>query len=221
MGQPTITVPTLIITDPGVIWMLKEMTGLTAYNGTTYDNCTNVDSHRPWCSLDAEGKEWAYCGICNRICNKAYRPVCGTDQTTYGNECSLEYEACVNKKNVSKAHDGECMQWKARGCYKDQNKVLDYKFATIKVSKKKWYFLGYPETFFNIAKELAEKEGFDVFGIRKMKGKKKFVILTTSDGKQVNSYGKDAGVKDCKYDKQFGVGVKPKVNFVYTKLKAN
>ncbi|KAL9966864.1 hypothetical protein ACROYT_G024997 [Oculina patagonica] len=146
------------------------------YKRKTYDNCTNVDRHRPWCYLDAEGKEWA-----------------------------------------------NCVQWKARGCYKDQNKVLDNKFATIKLSKKIWDSLGYPETIFNIAKELAEKEGFDVFGIRTMKRKKKFVILTTSDGKQLDSsaYGKDAGEKDCKFDGQVGVGVKRKVNFVYTKLKAN
>lgn len=52
------------------------------------------------------------------------------------------------------------------------------------------------------------------------KGKKlRLACLTTKDGQPPNSgnYGKD-GKKACKVDNQgFGVGVKPRVNFVYTK----
>lgn len=65
------------------------------------------------------------------------------------------------------------MQWKAEGCYRVQNKnkVLVKKFVTIEVSSSSYSysFRKYPETFFNIVKELAEKEGFEVFGIGDMK----------------------------------------------------
>ena len=62
-------------------------------------------------------------------------------------------------------------QWKPEGCYKQKKKALVKTFATIKVSNRK----GYPQTFFDIAKALAEKEGYDVFGIGTKKSTKKVI----------------------------------------------
>lgn len=49
-----------------------------------------------------------FAGSCDIACAEIYAPVCGTDDKTYGNKCSMEREACVQKKNVTVAYDGEC-----------------------------------------------------------------------------------------------------------------
>jgi len=35
--------------------------------------------------------------------------VCGTDGETHSNKCSMEREACQQKKNIAVAYDGECV----------------------------------------------------------------------------------------------------------------
>ena len=46
--------------------------------------------------------------------------------------------------------------------------------------------------------------------------KQRFVCLTTEDGKVSGKYGR--GDKEaCKVKDGFGVGVEPRVNFIYTK----
>ena len=45
---------------------------------------------------------------CPRFCDRMYRPVCGSDGKTYGNECMLQLEACTVGSDVVEAHRGEC-----------------------------------------------------------------------------------------------------------------
>jgi len=59
-----------------------------------------------WCQLDA-----GRCGLADaegqcvsvpQACNLAYRPVCGCNGRTYGNDCER------TRARVQKAHDGSC-----------------------------------------------------------------------------------------------------------------
>lgn len=43
-----------------------------------------------------------------RICTLEYKPVCGTDGVTYGNQCAFEYERDCNQKTLAIAFEGEC-----------------------------------------------------------------------------------------------------------------
>ncbi|PAA50126.1 hypothetical protein BOX15_Mlig001067g3 [Macrostomum lignano] len=36
------------------------------------------------------------------------RPVCGTDGRTYPDQCSLDYESCYSRLNISRLSDGQC-----------------------------------------------------------------------------------------------------------------
>ena len=41
-------------------------------------------------------------------CTRELKHVCGSDGKTYNNECVLHFEACLEGKDVSVAHNGSC-----------------------------------------------------------------------------------------------------------------
>ena len=52
---------------------------------------------------------------CIDDCSDVYDPVCGTDETTYLNECHLNLMACINKNNRTQlkiSYPGKCQAGK-------------------------------------------------------------------------------------------------------------
>ncbi|CAG0879153.1 unnamed protein product [Cyprideis torosa] len=80
-------------------------------DGVTYPNecALNVAACRnPEISLAYQGECDGYGGKCpNTPCPLNYAPVCGTDGTTYPNECSLKAASCQNPQ-IQVAYSGEC-----------------------------------------------------------------------------------------------------------------
>lgn len=45
---------------------------------------------------------------CDIVCIEIYAPVCGTDGKTYGNDCHMRRQACIDQKNITVCYKGEC-----------------------------------------------------------------------------------------------------------------
>ncbi|KAK6192531.1 hypothetical protein SNE40_003981 [Patella caerulea] len=45
---------------------------------------------------------------CVFACFMVYTPVCGDDGVTYVNRCSMEWQACVERKTIEIQHHGPC-----------------------------------------------------------------------------------------------------------------
>ena len=45
---------------------------------------------------------------CVKACTTDYKPVCGSDNKTYANECVMKAESCFTKKNITVKSKGEC-----------------------------------------------------------------------------------------------------------------
>ncbi|CAH3021129.1 unnamed protein product, partial [Porites evermanni] len=117
-------------------------------------------------------------------------------------ECALEQEKCTCFKVID---------YKVEGCYKDRkgrnDTIFTKTFNTVKGVDRKNPDV---EKIFLECKELAEKEGYEIFAIQKVN-----MCVTTASGK-VADFKKFGGSKGCIVNKQgLGVGKRRAANFVY------
>ena len=49
---------------------------------------------------------------CEKNCEGETKPVCGSDDKTYQNECELKMKSCLNKIPISTAKEGSCSKFK-------------------------------------------------------------------------------------------------------------
>ncbi|XP_072050388.1 uncharacterized protein [Amphiura filiformis] len=94
-------------------WLLDPVCGS---NGVIYDN--ECEMNKAACEGEieillappevCEEAEATVPDLCDIKCNRMYRPVCGSDGTTYSNECMMGFEACQQNIEVTKAYDGPC-----------------------------------------------------------------------------------------------------------------
>ncbi|GIX83838.1 follistatin-related protein 1 [Caerostris darwini] len=52
--------------------------------------------------------------ICQRICKKRKKPVCGSDGHFYVNHCELHRSACLTDKNIVIDHRDTCLKKKRK-----------------------------------------------------------------------------------------------------------
>ncbi|CAH3173893.1 unnamed protein product [Porites lobata] len=118
-------------------------------------------------------------------------------------ECALEQEKCTCIKVID---------YNAEGCYKDSKKkskkIFTKKFSTVNGVNRRNPDV---EEIFLECKEMAEKEGYEIFAIQNVN-----MCVTTANGK-VADFQKFGESKGCIVNKQgHGVGKKRAANFVYT-----
>ena len=53
---------------------------------------------------------------CVKVCPRIYRPVCGSDGSTYSNTCMMEVAACITNEDISVEHEGKCGMLKCIAC---------------------------------------------------------------------------------------------------------
>lgn len=90
----------------------------TASPAKTYDSSELSCEPNPCivgnCTVD-DGSHMCTCSNLFLTCTLDYRPVCGTDEKTYPNICSLYSKICASNKPIEFHYSGECGEYSDRG----------------------------------------------------------------------------------------------------------
>ena len=46
--------------------------------------------------------------VCNSDCPSEYKPICGSNEITYLNECLMRLDACTKDEEIISQHNGAC-----------------------------------------------------------------------------------------------------------------
>nr|ACB78013.1 semigranular hemocyte specific kazal-type proteinase inhibitor [Pacifastacus leniusculus] len=92
----------------------RDLRPVCGSNGRTYHNACLLENARcvdPTITHQHEGPCATGGGggrrLCARYCGSTVNPVCGSDGTTYPNQCMLEIAQC-NDDTLARAYNGEC-----------------------------------------------------------------------------------------------------------------
>lgn len=91
----------------------ESLTGI-AYTGTCMENDASLENTETEEVKETkeveETEEIEEQESCVFRCTKDFSPVCGSDNTTYGNDCELKTSNCESRIEIRKSHDGECKE---------------------------------------------------------------------------------------------------------------
>merc|ERR1711976_22401 len=106
----------------------RELNLMCGSDGVTYNNKCLFEIAA--CEANME-ISIAHAGPCettyrcqSKACTREFRPVCGTDGKTYGNECMLRNAGCESNMQIIKAHEGACSV-ALSGCQKPCTRELN------------------------------------------------------------------------------------------------
>lgn len=77
-----------------------------AYSGVCGEKgpCSDHECQYGASCVERSGKALCECPVCP----SEFRPVCGSDGISYGNECKLRLEACKHRRDIAVLYDGPC-----------------------------------------------------------------------------------------------------------------